>query len=167
MQAFDALYVLAAGDGRGEALFGNCFSPARLAYERSLIGNGYPSAYFEFPLLGEPCFDILSVHGWVEPGAQFAPGAGFGRQPMFDWFEGVCERGCYVSCGLEMDVSDGETEPGKRWRHIADASYSKLVVVEGRPTVLFCAPTFVKLRLRDGAPLDAKVYLHAGMRQTG
>ena len=110
MQAFDALYVLAAGDGRGEALFGNCFSPARLAYERSLIGNGYPSAYFEFPLLGEPCFDILSVHGWVEPGAQFAPGAGFGRQPMFDWFEGVCERGCYVSCGLEMDVSDGETE---------------------------------------------------------
>ena len=110
MQAFDALYVLAAGDGRGEALFGNCITPARIAYERSLIGNGYPSAYFEFPLLDEPCFDILSVHGWVEAGAQFAPGAGFGRQPMFDWFEGVCERGGYVSCGLEMDVSDGETE---------------------------------------------------------
>ena len=29
----------------------------------------------------------------------------------------------------------------------------------GRPS---CAATFVKLRLRDGEPLDAKVYLQAG-----
>ena len=34
MEAFDALYGLAAGDGRGEALFGESYPLARRAYER-------------------------------------------------------------------------------------------------------------------------------------
>ena len=110
MEAFDALYGLAAGDGRGEALFGESYPLARRAYERTLIGSACPDAYLEFPLLGEPGFDILSVHGYVEPGARFAPGAGFGRQDMFDWFEGVCTPDGNVSCGIELDTSTGETE---------------------------------------------------------
>lgn len=36
MTVFDALYSIAAGDGRGEALFGNSFDLARNAYERTL-----------------------------------------------------------------------------------------------------------------------------------
>ena len=109
MQAFDALYQIAAEEGRGEALFGSSIELARDAYERTLIGEGYPHAYLEFPLLGEPGFDILSVHEEVERGAVFAPGAGFGRQAMFDWFAGVCDGGS-VSCGIELDTSTGETE---------------------------------------------------------
>jgi len=68
MTVFDALYSIAAGDGRGEALFGNSFGLARDAYERTLIGDGYPAAYIEFPLLGPPGFDLLSVHSSVQPG---------------------------------------------------------------------------------------------------
>lgn len=110
MEAFGALYILAAGKGREEALFGSSYDLARPAYERTLIGDGYPTAYLEFPLLGEPCFDLLSVHGSVEPGDQFAPGAGFGYQAMFDWFAGVCRQDGSISCGIELDTSVGETE---------------------------------------------------------
>lgn len=110
MTVFDALYSIAAGDGRGEALFGNSFGIARGAYERTLIGEGYPGAYIEFPLLGSPGFDLLSVHDAVRPGSRFAPGAGFGYQAMFDWFSGICDRGVNASCGIELDTSVGETE---------------------------------------------------------
>lgn len=110
MTVFDALYSIAAAGGRGEALFGNCFDSARDAYERTLIGDGYPSAYLEFPLLGAPGFDVLSVHSAVRPGSRFAPGAGYGYQAMFDWFSGVCALDVNVSCGIELDTSVGATE---------------------------------------------------------
>ena len=110
MTVFDALYSIAAKDGRGEALFGNSFDIARDAYERTLIGDGYPAAYIEFPLLGSPGFDLLSVHSDVRPGSQFAPGAGFGYQAMFDWFADVRGAGANASCGIELDTSIGETE---------------------------------------------------------
>lgn len=109
MVAFDALYHLTAAEGRGEALFGTSYELARGVYQRTLIGDGYPAAYLEFPLMGTPCFDILSVHGSVEPESRFAPGAGFGYQAMFDWFSSTCTSGD-VSCGIELDTSTGETE---------------------------------------------------------
>ena len=111
MMAFDALYGIAAGDGREEALFGNSIELARLAYEKTLIGEGYPDAYLEFPLMGEPRFDLLSGYEKVEPGAKFASGAGFGYQAMFDWFS-THERqdGNACSCGFELDCGSGETE---------------------------------------------------------
>lgn len=110
MTAFDALYAIAAGDGRGEALFGDGFGIARDVYERTLIGNGYPTAYIEFPLLGSPGFDLLTVHSAVRPGSRFAPGAGFGYQATIDWFSGICDKGVNASCGIELDTSVGETE---------------------------------------------------------
>ena len=33
--------------------------------------------------------------------------------------------------------------------------------VDGALLALYCVPTFVKLRLRNGKPLDAKMYLQA------
>ena len=110
MEAFDALYTIASGNGRGEALFGSSYELARPAYERTLIGGGYPTAHLEFPLLGEPCFDLLSVHSSVEPKDRFAPGAGFGYQPMLDWFAGACDKSGTISVGIEIDTSLGETE---------------------------------------------------------
>ena len=98
------------GRRQGEALFGDSLGIARGAYERTLIGDGYPAAYIEFPLLGSPGFDLLSVHSAVRPGSRFAPGAGFGYQAMLDWFSGICEKGTNASCGIELDTSVGETE---------------------------------------------------------
>lgn len=328
MESFDALYAIAARDGRGEALFGNSIELARPVYERTLIGNGYPIAHLEFPLLGNPCFDMLSVHSHVAPGARFVPGAGFGYQGMFDWFAGILEAGERAGCGIELDISAGETEragvylqqrschhlvapflesvgetgrtqsyldmlarmpegwhvwyagvhPGRpgspvrvdcfvdaglkdayatdvsllendlaacgfeatgpalpslarppldspfglelqfdvmpdgslgptlgisaafslrtahamrplfeeggpaaellgaverleladdRWRRIPDAMISKLVPADGTVLALYCVPTFVKLRMRDGRPLDAKAYLQAGTSTLG
>ena len=49
----------------------------------------------------------------------------------------------------------------ERWQHIPNASFSKLVKLNDEVLALYCAPTFVKLRMRDGMPLDAKMYLQA------
>lgn len=54
-----------------------------------------------------------------------------------------------------LGLSDG------RWQRIMDASYATMVPVEGGALMMYCSPTFVKLRLRDGEPLDAKVYYQA------
>ena len=125
MMAFDALYTIAAGDGRGDVLFGESIELARPAFRRTLIGNGYPSAYLEFPLLGEPCFDLLSVHGSVEPGSKFAPGAGYGYQGMFDWFSGLHVTGDSVSCGIELDTSVGEV--GRAGVYLQQRTHHELV----------------------------------------
>ena len=49
-----------------------------------------------------------------------------------------------------------------RWRHIPGATFAKLMPVDGAMCALYCSPTFLKLRMRDGEPLDAKMYLQAG-----
>lgn len=110
MEAFDVLYTIAAGGGRAEALFGNSIAQARNGYERTLIGDGYPTAYIEFPLLGDPCFDLLSVYDSIEPGSRFAPGAGFGYQTMFDWYASAWVPNKGIGCGIELDTSAGEME---------------------------------------------------------
>ena len=48
-----------------------------------------------------------------------------------------------------------------RWHHVPDATFTKLIRVDGSALALYCMPTFVKLRMRDGTPLDAKFYLQA------
>ncbi len=54
-----------------------------------------------------------------------------------------------------MELADG------RWRHVPGASFATLVDMDDGPLAIFCAPTFVKLRMRDGEPFDAKIYLQA------
>lgn len=110
MQVFDVLYALAARDGREAALFGDSITYGRPAFEKTLIGTAYPTVYLEFPLLGDPCFDILTIIGSVDAGDAFAPGAGYGYQAMFEWFAGLDEGGKSVSCGIEVDVGHGERE---------------------------------------------------------
>lgn len=110
MTLFDTLYILASLDGRGEALFGDSIELVRPAFQRMLIGDDLPSVYFEFPLMGDPCLDMLAVYRRIKPGDAFAPGAGYGRQKMFDWFAGLGPTYPNVSLGLEVDASDGDTE---------------------------------------------------------
>ena len=105
MEMFDILYGIAARDGREEALFGDDILLARPAFERMLIGEEFPFVYLEFPLMGAPGFDVFVTYGHLEAGAQFAPGAGYGRQDMFDWFARACEAGKHASVGIEADTS--------------------------------------------------------------
>ena len=109
MTVFNVLYSHAAGDGREAALFGDSIRFARPAAANSLIGKALPSFYLEFPLLGVPCFDLLTVYGEIKPGERFAPGGGYGYQPMFDWFSSL-PSGHGASCGITMDTGSGETE---------------------------------------------------------
>ena len=50
-----------------------------------------------------------------------------------------------------------------RWRQGLEATLRKLVSLDEGSLALYCIPTFVKLRLREGAPLDAKLYLEASV----
>ena len=73
MTAFNARYSITAGDGRGESLFGNSFDLARDAYERTLIGDGFPAAYIEFPLPGLLGFALPSIHGTLQKACADGP----------------------------------------------------------------------------------------------
>lgn len=52
-----------------------------------------------------------------------------------------------------------------RWRLLQATTYAKRVRLAGESCLLWCFPAFLKLRWRDGEPLDAKAYLMAGVRQ--
>ena len=175
MLAFDTLYYIAAKDGREEALFGNSIELARPIFEKTLIGSSYPAAYLEFPFLGEPRFDLLSGHESVEPGAKFAPGAGFGRQAMFDWFSSLKDAGYgAIGCGFELDCSTGETERAavylqQRGQHELVAPFLESVGEAGRTQDYLDAlarmpegwpPAYVGLFPgREGTPLRIGGYL--------
>lgn len=51
-----------------------------------------------------------------------------------------------------------------RWRLLADTGFSKRISHGKSSGLLFCFPAFLKLRWRDGTPLDAKAYLMAGLQ---
>ncbi|MBQ9043630.1 MAG: hypothetical protein IJ111_12555 [Eggerthellaceae bacterium] len=56
----------------------------------------------------------------------------------------------------QMGLADG------RWRRLPDACFATGVPLEEGLASLYCVPAFLKLRMRDGVPLDAKAYLQAG-----
>lgn len=49
-----------------------------------------------------------------------------------------------------------------RWHELAQVPYAKRVSFKGETIKIYCYPAFVKLRWRDGKPLDAKAYLLIG-----
>ena len=53
----------------------------------------------------------------------------------------------------------------ERWRDLGETTFSVRASRRGANTHLYCFPTFLKLRWRDGEPLDAKAYLMAGQRE--
>lgn len=57
----------------------------------------------------------------------------------------------------EWDLADG------RWRELEHVKFAKKAEWEGRAETLFCHPAFLKLRWRNGEPVDAKTYLMAGI----
>ncbi len=59
----------------------------------------------------------------------------------------------------ELGIADA------RWQHVQDAMFTVMVPDGNVMRALYCAPTFVKFRVRGGAPLDTKVYLQAGAKK--
>ena len=49
-----------------------------------------------------------------------------------------------------------------RWRLLGQTAFTKRMEVGGEATLIYSYPAFLKLRWRDGDPLDAKAYLIAG-----
>jgi len=49
-----------------------------------------------------------------------------------------------------------------RWRLLGETAFAKSVKRNNTGNTIYCCPTFIKLRWRDGEPLDAKFYLIAG-----
>lgn len=86
--AYGAVYALAADDGREEALFGSCAPLAREAFQRSLVGEGFPVVWFEIPLMGDPRFDlhVALSRQTLHAGARFLPHAGNGYDALFRWY---------------------------------------------------------------------------------
>ena len=54
----------------------------------------------------------------------------------------------------------------QRWHHLAGTMFSKRIKRNEESHLLYCLPTFVKLRWREGEPLDAKAYLIAGVGES-
>ena len=52
-----------------------------------------------------------------------------------------------------------------RWRLLSGTAFAKRLTLGESSVLLWCFPAFLKLRWCDGAPLDAKAYLMAGVEQ--
>jgi len=110
LDIYDALYLLSAGDGRDDALFGDCQPLAREAFSRSLIGEEFPTIWFEVPLSGAPRFDLHVAFSRtaLAPGTEFAPGAGGGYDGLFRWY--AEEESGGVGLAFAYDVSEGRID---------------------------------------------------------
>ncbi len=76
-----------------------------------------------------------------------------------DWMD----AGARGSMAQLMDRVSSWGLADDRWRLLADMVYAKRVTLDDKAVSLYCYPAFLKLRWRDGAPLDAKAYLIAGV----
>ena len=63
---------------------------------------------------------------------------------------------------LMRQVEDWGLADG-RWRLLSDASFATWATLGDESSLLYCYPAFLKLRWRDGDPVDAKAYLIAGL----
>lgn len=120
-----------------------------IAYCQELVQSPFQ---FEFQ------FDVLP-DGTLGPtfsaSARFACPSEQGDWPAFDP-EGAG--------GVLMERVESWGLADERWRLLADTIFAKSATKGEDKRTLFCYPAFVKLRFRDGKPLDAKAYLLAGIQ---
>jgi hypothetical protein len=74
-----------------------------------------------------------------------------------DWLdqERLGEIGRLASWAQAQGLAD------ERWKLLKDVLIAKRVTRKGASAMLACFPAFVKLRWREGRPMDAKAYLLA------
>ena len=94
-------------------------------------------------------------------GSTFGASVRFASPPGTDAcraFEPDGEAGSLMRQVEDWGLADG------RWHLLADTAFAKRIEFAGEAARIFCHPAFLKLRWRDGEPLDAKAYLMAGTR---
>ena len=106
--AYEVLCLQIADGGRGDVLLGGSASRARHAVQPFLVGDSFPSVYFEFPLIGDPFLDVTLLYNTLEPGARIASEAAAGTEAVIDWYARECSAIDNVSFGFELDTKDPE-----------------------------------------------------------
>lgn len=108
--SFQVLLLQLADEGRGQALLGESVDRAREATLPFLLGEQFPSTYFEFPLTGDPFLDITLLYDKVERGARIQSSAALGTGTLLDWYAEVGQAHDGVSLGFELDTSKPKLE---------------------------------------------------------
>lgn len=106
--AFEVLCLQAADQGRGSLLFGESLTRARKLARPFMVGEGFPSVYLEFPLVGDPFLDVTVLYDKLEPKTRVASIAAAGSEAMLDWYAEVGDKFGDVCCGFELDTKQPE-----------------------------------------------------------
>ena len=124
-ELFRILYEIAADGAREETLLGSGYDQAMEVFRKTRITADFPNVYLEFPLAGEPSFDLLIGYDRCRYGERFTEGNGYGYQRMFDFLSSLGD-GHSMACGFEMDLSSGITDrPAVYFQHYGNLSYVK------------------------------------------
>ncbi|MBE6466725.1 hypothetical protein [Denitrobacterium detoxificans] len=110
----------------------------------------------ESPFGLELQFDLMrdgSVGSTIGLSAAFPFGSAAHVRELFE--EGG-DAAAYMHTLEDMGLADD------RWRCVLPATFSKVVPQGEGQLALYCVPTFVKLRMRNGDPFDAKLYMQTG-----
>ena len=94
-----------------------------------------------------------------------SPGATFSASLRFAMVEdqsGYLPFRVNGPAGSLMEEIERQGLADGRWRLLEGTAFSQKLSFRGESCLLYCAPVFVKLRWREGRPLDAKAYLIAG-----
>lgn len=108
IRIFDLLYRKAWKDMGGAEVLGNSHTALRTAYEKSLLGSTAPHFWLEMPLSGAAHSDLHVSYDYeeIDSGAHFDTGAGFGYQPLVDWFSqnGTPHTGIDLTFDLDVEA---------------------------------------------------------------
>ena len=109
--ACQALFLHAADEGRGTALFGENWQETLSRVLPFVKGVPFPALYLEFPLAGEPYLDVTALYGEVESGTRFRTEAAAGTEKMIDWFTQVSAQYDDLCFGFELDSGCSASAP--------------------------------------------------------
>ena len=109
--ACQALFLHAADEGRGAALFGGNRKETLNRVLPFVEGVPFPTLYLEFPLAGEPFLDVTALYGEVAPGTRFRTEAAAGTEKMIDWFAQVSAQHNDLCFGFELDAGSSASAP--------------------------------------------------------
>ena len=120
------LFLQAADNGRGPALFGSGKDRACEAIIPFLKGVPFPEMYLEFPLAGDPFLDVTVLYGEIKTGTRFDSPAAAGTEGIIDWFadaHAACSEICF---GYELDTKESSSTPAAV--HFQPRRHSDLVL---------------------------------------
>lgn len=140
--AFEVLCVQLADEGRGPILFGDDVARARDLVRPFIVGKQPPTAYFEFPLIGDPFLDVTLLYGALEPSTVIDSPAAAGTEEAMAWASQAARKHDSITFGYELDTSKDVLPPAAM--HFQPREHTELV----RP---FCE--------RLGEPERADLYL--------